>query len=102
MADYTGVYTDFGRIALRVPQVNTANKETILQYMQQLDAKINNTLRSVLGNYDANGFYINLPLDGIYTVIDIIKMQVQLPMDAEIQMMADNMVISYFRSDTAE
>lgn len=99
---YTAIYSNFGRIKNRAPQINTTFSQQISVYQQYIDTTINNTLRSVLGKSDANDMLINLPLTGEYDVIDIQKNQISLNLDMEIQMAADDCVIAKFREDTAE
>jgi hypothetical protein len=99
---YAPIYSDFGRIQNRVPQIDTNMTSQIEAYLQYIDQLIDNTLRSVLGNRDKNGFYISLPLNGNNDIIDIQKMIIQLRQDIEIGMRADNCVIGQYRSDTAE
>lgn len=102
-SDYPdAIYSNFGRIKNRVAQINDTMQPQISAYQRYIDSKINNTLRSVLGTYDANGFFLVLPLNGTYDVISIQDMIVQLHMDSEIWMAADDCVIAKFRQDTAE
>ena len=103
MADaYTPIYSDFGRIQNRVPQIDTNMTPQIEAYLSYVDQLINNELRSILGTSDKNGFYISLPLDGDNDIIDIQKKTVLLHEDIEIGMGADNLVIALYRSDSAE
>lgn len=99
---YTPIYSDFGRIQNRVPQIDTNMTPQIEAYLSYIDQLINNTLRSVLGTNDKNGFYISLPLTGDNDIIDIQKKSISLHNDMEIGMAADNCVIAQYRSDSAE
>lgn len=99
---YQAIYSDQGRMMNRIPQIDDGMLAQLLAYQQYMDTKINNKLRAALGNYDKNKFYIPLPLNGDFDVIDIQQMVVQLAMDMEVCMAADDCVISKFRSDTAE
>lgn len=100
--EYSPIYSNFGRVSQRVKQIDTGMKPQVLIYQQYIDSKVNNTLRSVLGQYDANGLDILLPLSGDFDVIDSLQNVIQLHMDSEIWMAADDCVIAKFRQDTAE
>lgn len=100
--EYSPIYSSFGRILNRVKQVNETMLPQFLAYQQYIDRQVDNTLRSALGTYDANGFLIALPLSGSYDIIDVKNMIIQLNLDFEVCMAADDCVIAKFRQDTAE
>ena len=99
---YVAIYSNFGRIKNRVPQIDTTFTQEIEIYQRYIDSSIDHVLRSVLGYSDTNGMKILLPLTGDYDVIDVQRNQITLHMDADIQMNADDCVIAKFREDTAE
>jgi hypothetical protein len=99
---YIGIYSDADRIQQRVPQIDLGFTPQVLTYQKYVDKLVDRTIRSTLGIYDKNGFYISLPLTGDFDVVDIQKMVVSFGEDDEIDMAADNLVIALFRKDQSE
>jgi hypothetical protein len=99
---YSPTYSNLGRISNRAPQIDENMTPQLEAYLQYIDQLVDNTLRSILGYTDKNGFFINLPLDGSNDIIDIQNRRLSLRSDFEINMRADNCVIGSYRSDTAE
>jgi hypothetical protein len=70
-----------------------ASMDTLLnEYGEQVDAHINQELRAHLGDTDAAGNAIVLPLTGV----------TDPPLTIDTQVMADDLVIAYLRADQAE
>lgn len=99
---YQGIYSSTTRIRNRAPQIDSGMNEQLNDYQMYVDSIIDREIRSVLGNTDANGYKILLPLSGSFDIVDTQQMVVQLQMDSQIQMAADDLVIALFRVDKSE
>jgi hypothetical protein len=100
MADYTAVYSRRDQITSRTSE--RYNEDNIEIAQRNIDGMINSVLRAHMGQEDVNGYRILLPLSGTTEKIDDFEKTYQAPMDDDIKLIADSLVIAQLSHDFSE